>query len=246
MNTKPDSDSSLKSPLFSKQSLLIALLGSAILLVWAFASMNLHWSSFRTAFLCQGCLEELKASIKAEFEIRTITTFFLSGMLAGFVMFHIRNSRRQTDIIRWMLIAGGSGSVLGLLIGVSSKVPALYSSLWPYQTFGEGRAIYTVAMLSRFGVIAASIAALLVSTERRTILKGIFTPIALGLVIRIFLFSFVPIDTDRLNHPWQVLDFITSSAGGDAGLPIVVALIIVLIRKFKPGQDKSNSATTLS
>ena len=80
-------------PLFSKRSVLSAVLGGAILLVWAF---------FCTLLLTFGPFSATQAPghLRTEFIVRICMTFFMYGLPAGFVFYHLWHSTLRKKILQ--------------------------------------------------------------------------------------------------------------------------------------------------
>lgn len=226
MTTKKETADDTKERIFTKGSIISAVLGGLIFLVWAFISMRLPWSSFRIAFLNDENV--------TEFVSRITPIFFMGGLFTGFVVFHIWKSVKRKEIFKWMGIVSLCSVVIGFLYAATTEVPPTFEALWPHRTFGQGRTLYTVQILARFLVLSASAATVLTSSKRRTLLKAVGVPLSLGITVRVILLSFVPVKTDFFNRPWEVVDALISTPTGiEVGILIFFALILVVVRKFR-------------
>jgi hypothetical protein len=163
-----------------------------------------------------------------EFVARTSMAFTMYGLLAGFVAYHLWNSTRRASMLRWMLVLGIAAAILGGVCGGTMPLERAIAQL------PKVRMVLVAHTLIRSAVVAASLAAIFASSKRRVILKALFVPIAFGLTFRMLAFTFLPVTNPRdVTVPWVVLDLVEQPAGGDAGVPVVVGLVLTSVRRYR-------------
>ena len=230
--------------LLSENSILAAVIGAALFLVLALVgTLLLRFSPFS--------LTHARGS-EREFIARVCISFVIYGCVVGFVFYHLWRSSRRKKMIKWMLVLGGAGALVGAALG------SLLSLSPPYSLFRapNGRIMFAIQSTVSFIVIPASLAALFTSNKRRAILKSLFLPIALGLILRVLFLTFAPVKiTEMFNQfagiseqlagrsfygshyervaPWLILNYVDSPSGANAGPVFVVGIVLAVVRRFK-------------
>jgi hypothetical protein len=127
-----------------------------------------------------------------------------------------------------MLVLGIAAAILGGVCGGTMPLERAIAQL------PKVRMVLVAHTLIRSAVVAASLAAIFASSKRRVILKALFVPIAFGLTFRMLAFTFLPVTNPRdVTVPWVVLDLVEQPAGGDAGVPVVVGLVLTSVRRYR-------------
>ena len=200
--------------LFSKRAILAAVIGGVVLVVWVIVAMQLL--SFTGAFL-QADLREPRAGKAGDFA-EWCTSAFVSGMLFGFVVYQLWRSSRRDAILRWMLIWGVGGTIVGAIAGAVCPLE------WRLTDVTDARLLLVLHGLIWGGVTAASISALFTSNKRRVILKSLFLPAALGLTLRTVSFSSFPLGVVLLH------DVVQTAGGRDVAAPFLVGIVLAWYR----------------
>lgn len=201
-----------RDPLFTGRGWAVAGVVSVAYLVLGVISVNLPFS----AFSCRDSGPEEAT--------QTVTAFWLAGLISGLVGYNVWRSERLTAILRGFAIWGLVGAAAGLLWG----------ALGPLSEDAAGVANMRAAMIAeyvaRFAALAMGISVLFTSHDRRLMLKSLFVPMAAALTLGHLLFTLVPLDAVSST---ALVGVVQESAGNAAGLALVVAVVVVIVRIVK-------------
>jgi len=214
--------------LFTGTAFGVAAIAGVAYLLWALVTSHLPFSAFSVAGARQDDVPEYLA--------RLSTSFFIYGLLSGFIGYHIRLSPRRPQILQGLLWSALGGGLLGAIVGAVTQLPAELAGV------ERARGLMAAITAARIAAIAMGIATLFTSQDRRIVLKGILVPFAAGTTLSILVLSVVPFDLGHLTRPWMLTAVIEQSSGGAAGITLVVAVVVVIARAARRRREATAQA----
>ena len=218
--------------LFTKRALVWAIAGGIAFFGWSMAATSLPFGFFSKDHVALQREDDV-----LEFVSRVAGTFALCGLLIGLVASHVWHSERRKTIFRWLVITSGCAVLVGVPLGALHITPSpikvfLVPSGHDLTESHVPDVIWIAHACVGFAVIAGGISVLITSTKRRAILKGFFFTLAYGFLLRILVFTFVPLKL-AIDPPWQVLHMVDLGTGHNVGLPLLVAIVVAFVRRLR-------------